>query len=202
MRKVSIVDYGIGNIRSVLNAYNYLDYNVALLNKPADIAHAEYLVLPGVGNFGAVVRRLQREDFFEPIAEFIGEGKPFLGICVGMQVLFKDSQESPGVPGFGILKGSLSHFSTLIPKSITPSIGNFNLNWSAGTIHALERAYFVHNYFVHDYSDEELLATYEWNGFSVPAAFAAASGAVVGVQFHPEKSGAQGLQFLDSLAKR
>lgn len=200
MRKVSIVDYGIGNIRSVLNAYSYLGYNVSLLDKPAEIRHAEYLVLPGVGNFGAVVERLQRKEFFDPIASYVSDSKPFLGICVGMQVLFEDSSESPGVSGFGFFKGSLSHFLELSPRTISPSIGNFDLNWSADTGQTLERAYFVHNYFVSDYSDSELLATYEWNGFSVPAAFRL--GGVVGVQFHPEKSGTQGLHFLDSLAKR
>ena len=117
-----------------------------------------------------------------------------------MQILFEGSSEAPGSRGFGFFKGSLSHLRTLGIEAVTPSIGHNALNWRPDSWCTLQKGYFVHNYFVSEFMEPEMLATYSWGSVQIPAAFG--RGNVAGVQFHPEKSGPEGLRFLDCLVKR
>ena len=198
-KSVYVIDHGIGNIRSVTNALDYLGLSVRLVKADAVLEDSDVLILPGVGNFGAVMAALDDQDLHNPISEYLANNLPFIGICVGMQVLFEDSSEEPYAKGFNFFQGNLKHLSALGSNQVTPSIGWKKLNY--GESHPqklmLEQAYFVHNYFVDGVEESDLISTYSWDGHSIPAHVA--KGNVHGVQFHPEKSRHDGLEFLDSL---
>ncbi len=192
---LALIDYGSGNIHSVINALRHEGADVTLISDPARLAEADAIVLPGVGAFGDCVRGLQSRGLWEPLAAWLAADRPFLGICVGYQMLFEESEESPGVRGFGFFGGKVRRFTT--PGLKVPQIGWNQLDL---TPHPLWRGlpahphvYFVHSYYPDptDPSDTIARATYG------PAfAAAAAHGRVAGVQFHPEKSQAVGLGIL------
>jgi len=198
-KSVSVIDHGIGNIRSVTNALDYLGLSVRLVKANDVLENSDVLILPGVGNFGAVMAALDEQELHHPISEYLANNLPFIGICVGMQVLFEDSSEEPYAKGFNFFEGNLKHLSVLGSDQVTPSIGWKKLNYveSHPRNLMLEQAYFVHNYFVDGVSESDLVSTYVWAGHGIPAHVA--RGNVHGVQFHPEKSRHDGLKFLDSL---
>lgn len=196
-KRVSVIDHGVGNLQSVLNALSFLGYKVDLARSEADIIESKTIILPGVGNFGGVMKALDEIGVVASLKHHIAENKPFLGICVGMQVLYSSSDESPGINGLGLLEGRLMRLSTLQNSAITPSIGWHQLERESDDAPDLREAYFVHNYFAQEVSQDELLSTYSWNGHKIPAHVGV--GRVQGVQFHPEKSRIQGLMFMDEL---
>jgi imidazole glycerol phosphate synthase glutamine amidotransferase subunit len=200
--KVGLIDHGIGNTRSVYNALVKVGMNVTLVQDWAQAEGQQVLVLPGVGNFGGVVDALIEQGLFEPLREYLNANKPFIGICVGMQLLFQGSTEAPDRPGFRLLKGNLLHLSELDSTRIVPSIGWKNLyRPGAEQKHSSPSlAYFVHSFFVSDYEPVDLVSVYDWHGHGIPAHFA--KGKVHGVQFHPEKSRADGVQFLADLIEK
>lgn len=193
---IAVVDHGIGNIRSVKNALDYLGFESFLANSSDQILDSDVVLLPGVGNFGSVMNALDDRGLTEVLQGYLAAERPLVGICVGMQVLLEGSSESPDVPGFGFFKGSLQHLSSLDPSQVTPSIGWKTLNYrdSGKYSSVLKEAYFVHSYFASCVPMENIVSTYQWNGQSIPAHVAL--GKVHGVQFHPEKSRLEGLQFL------
>ncbi len=107
---ITLLDYGAGNIRSVRNAIRKFGIEVKDVKKPADILTADKLIFPGVGSFGLVMSRLAEMGYIEPLIKRIGEDKPFLGICVALQTLYEGSEESPGIPGLGIIPGLIKRF--------------------------------------------------------------------------------------------
>ncbi len=107
---ITLLDYGAGNVRSVRNAIRKLGFEVKDATCPEDIRQAEKLVFPGVGSFGSAMERLQRMGYVEPLLAHIRGGKPFLGICLGLQTLYEGSEETPGVAGLGIIPGQISRF--------------------------------------------------------------------------------------------
>jgi len=197
--KVGLLDHGIGNIRSVYNALVKVGVNVTLVQNWAQAEGQQVLILPGVGNFGGVVDALNNQELFEPLREYLNANKPFIGICVGMQLLFEGSTEAPDRGGFGLLKGKLHHLSKLDSTKIVPSIGWKNLHRPGAqqSSSSLSLAYFVHSYFVSDCKPEDLVSVYDWHGHEIPAHVS--KGNVHGVQFHPEKSRSDGVHFLGDL---
>src|SRR5258708_1844855 len=194
---LALIDYGSGNIHSVINAVRHEGAGVELISDPARLADADAIVLPGVGAFGDCVRGLQTRGLWEPIAAWLAADKPFLGICVGYQMLFEDSEESPGVRGFGFFPGKVKRFTT--PGLKVPQIGWNQLDLPTPR-HPLWRGlptqphvYFVHSYFP-DCTDSAAITARATYGEIFAAA--AARGRVAGVQFHPEKSQAVGLGIL------
>jgi glutamine amidotransferase len=192
---LALIDYGSGNIHSVINALRHEGAGVELISDPARLAEADAVVLPGVGDFGDCVRGLQSRGLWDPIAAWLAADKPFLGICVGYQMLFEESEESPGVRGFGFFAGKVKRFTT--PGLKVPQIGWNQLDL---TPHSLWRGlptrpnvYFVHSYFPSAAAPAVVTAR---STYGEPFAAAAARGRVAGVQFHPEKSQAVGLGIL------
>ena len=192
---LALIDYGSGNIHSVINALRRERADVELTSDPSRLAEADGVVLPGVGAFGDCVQGLQSRGLWEPLAEWLAADKPFLGICVGYQMLFDESEESPGVRGFGFFPGKVQRFGT--PGLKVPQIGWNQLDLRP---HSLWRGlppqphvYFVHSYFPapREKADVTAYATY-----GETFAASAARGRVAGVQFHPEKSQEVGLGIL------
>src|SRR4051812_7877834 len=148
---LALIDYGSGNIRSVQNALQHEGGDVALVSKPEELVHAEAVVLPGVGAFGDCVHGLQSRGLWDSMLDWMRSGRPFLGICVGYQLLFEGSEESPGVRGFGFFEGTVKRFST--PGLKVPQIG-WNELEATSSGHTLwqdlpphPHVYFVHSYF-------------------------------------------------------
>ena len=109
---ITLLDYGAGNVRSVINAIEYLGETVRVCTCGEDILAAEKLVFPGVGAFGRMMEILESKNFVSPLQQYLRSGRPFLGICLGMQALFDGSEEAPGISGLGFLKGTVKRFQT------------------------------------------------------------------------------------------
>jgi len=189
---IAIVDYGAGNLVSVRKALDWLGQDCLITSDPTRIADAAKIVLPGVGHFASTAA-LSRSGLQAAIANAIGRGVPFLGICVGMQWMFERSQESPETPGLGLLPGECERF----PASVkSPHVGwnQLEVAASARLFRGLPQSSYV--YFTHSYRVpvvETTTANCEYGGrFSA----AVERDHVFGVQFHPEKSGEVGLALL------
>lgn len=195
---IAIIDYGVGNLFSLTCSLNSIGAETVITSDPQAIRKADKLLLPGVGAFEDAIAKLRASGLDQIIAREVKNGKPILGICLGMQMLFEKSYEYGVHEGLGLLKGSVVPMAGKIPETLKiPHIG-----WNALSIkkeHKLLRyikdgdfVYFVHSYYATD-CEESLLATAEY-GAEITAAVALDN--VMGCQFHPEKSGNVGLSIL------
>lgn len=200
---ISIVDYGMGNLRSVEKGFTSQGIEVRVTEDPGDIEGSSGLVLPGVGAFGDCVRNLRERSMTGPIKDFIESGRPFLGICLGFQVLFESSEEASGEEGLGIFRGKVMRFRVGKKRLKVPHMGWNRVSAPEGTrilegIPQQSWFYFVHSY--HVVSDEPaadvLLSDY---GGSFEAGVI--SGNLSAFQFHPEKSSDYGLMILRNFSK-
>ena len=196
---IALIDYGSGNLRSVFNALIAQGADVEIIATPERLSLAEAVVLPGVGAFGDCVQQIRQRGFWEPLQEWIAADRPFLGICVGYQVLFEGSEESPGELGMGVFKGQVRKFAT--PSLKVPQIGWNSLDLTH-TEHPLWRGlptdpyvYFVHSYYPEVTEETPVIAR---STYGETFAAAASRGRVSGVQFHPEKSQSMGLRILSN----
>ena len=191
----ALIDYGSGNVRSVFNALTSLGADVRLTADVGEISRAEKIVLPGVGAFGDCVRGLKERGLWEPMQACLASSRPFLGICVGYQMLFEQSEESPGVRGFGFFAGKVKRFAT--PGLKIPQIGWNTLDLAPHALWAglptQPHVYFVHSYYCEPTDSTTVIARAT---YGETFAAAAARGSVAGVQFHPEKSQTVGLGIL------
>jgi len=196
---IAIVDYGMGNLRSVSKAFQSQEFPVVVTRNPDDISNATGLVLPGVGAFGDCVKNLKEYGLIDPILDFIDSGKPFLGICLGLQVLFEESEEAPGVKGLGLIKGKVVRFPDFKEQGLkVPHMG-----WNQVTIRKnvpiLEGVqddswfYFVHSYYPSP-KDDGVSAVKTFYGFEFTAAVQKDN--IFACQFHPEKSSDLGLKMI------
>ena len=196
--KIAIVDYGMGNLYSVDKAFARLGAAAAVTSDALTIRQADKIVLPGVGAFGDCMRNLEEYGLAEVIREVVSAGKPFLGICLGMQLLFEGSEEDPGVPGLGILSGMVRRIDA--PGMKVPQIGWNNLALAGNSplfagLPDPAYVYFVHSYHAVPADPRVVTATAEYGG-RVTAAVGRDN--VQAVQFHPEKSGMVGLKILEN----
>jgi glutamine amidotransferase len=204
-QSVVIVDYGVGNVFSVLNALKLVGVNPALSSDPLVVSNADRLILPGVGSFSEVMRNLSSSGLDESIATFINMDRPFLGICVGMQVLMTASNEFGHHKGLGYFNGTVDRIPETSDTGVdvkVPHIGwsrlkqeNFDHDYHA-RYGSLDGSYF---YFVHSFKcnpdgSENLIATVDDHPASICAVLGRSN--ILGVQFHPERSGPDGLRFL------
>lgn len=197
---IAIVDYGIGNLRSAQKAFEVLGVEAQLTDDPDIIARAGGVVLPGVGNFGKCMNALTERGLDTPCLDAIERGQPFMGICVGLQMLFTSSEEAPDVKGLGVFDSEVR----LLPEDVVvPHMGWNQCSGVAGDsemfagLGADPWMYFVHSFASTDV-DEPWVAASVWHGVDVVAAVERDN--VWGSQFHPEKSSNLGLQILANFA--
>jgi len=197
---IAILDYGIGNLASVQKAFAKVGAEAKVTSSPDEIEGAKRLVLPGVGAFGKAVEHLTDHGLEEPVRKAIAEGKPFLGICLGMQLLFESSEEAPGVKGLGLFKGNVKRFEgvTKVPQIGWNEVRQARSSPLFASIPESAFFYFVHSYYVVPQDRASILALADYGG---EYAAAVGKGNVWGVQFHPEKSQAWGLALLKNFAE-
>jgi glutamine amidotransferase/cyclase len=198
---ITFLDYGAGNVRSVINAIESLGETVKVVKSGSDIIHAERLIFPGVGAFGNMMSILHEKGYFEPLKAYLSEDKPFLGICLGLQALFDNSEEALDVSGLGIFSGSVKRFS--IDFSV-PHIGwnGINVKKASYLFNELsgdEKVYFVHSYHVSP-DDKDLILTTTDYGYEFTSSIQ--KGNIAATQFHPEKSGETGLKILKNFLEQ
>ncbi len=199
---IAIIDYGAGNLMSVKKAFDFLGEACKITNDVKEIEMADRVVLPGVGSFGAAMRLFNERGLVPAVKEAAGGKKPFLGICLGLQLLFEGSEESSGVKGISVFKGQIS----AIPKETglkVPHIGwnSVSLKQTDGIFKDIPDEsyfYFVHSFYLHGAEESTLAATTE---YGVKIECAVQRGLTAATQFHPEKSGEVGLQVLRNFAK-
>lgn len=186
---IAIVDYGAGNLTSVSNAFQYLGVQAELTRDPAVIGDAERVVFPGVGAAKSAMMNLEKMKLISPIKAAAASGRPFLGICLGMQILFDHSEEDGGVDTLGIFRGSVRRFPSIEGVKV-PEIGWNQVNLLGDG--SAKEYYFVHSY----YADlcEDTVGVSEYAGVEFTAMVR--RGRLWACQFHPEKSGRIGLELI------
>ena len=198
---IAIVDYGVGNIFSLVSSFSAVGQEITLTGDPEIIASADRVVLPGVGAFEDAARKLRETGLGEVVKEQAAAGKPLIGICLGMQLLFDESLEFGRHEGLGLIKGRVVPMEPVVPKGYkVPQIGWNALHFPKdkpksrlfSRINEGDHVYFVHSYYGSE-CDDSVIATTEY-GPELTAAVAKDN--VYGVQFHPEKSGDVGLDIL------
>ncbi len=203
MNRIGIIDYGMGNLGSVKNACRYLDVNAAVVASPAEMDACDALILPGVGAFGDCMDHLREHDFIQPIRDWIAADRPFLGICLGLQVLFSESEESSRAKGLGVIPGVIRKFR-LPPEYKVPQIGWSRVREKAAAcplfagIPDESYFYFVHSYYA-DAAEKEYASGV--TRYGIEYASAIWRGRLTAVQFHPEKSQKVGLRMLRNFAE-
>ncbi len=197
---IAIVDYGAGNLRSVFNAISRLGYQPKITSTPDDVLAARAVILPGVGAAADTVASLKRLGLARPLRQFIAEGRPFLGICIGLQVLFTGTEEGGWHRCLGIINGTV--------QKLPPGLKIPHMGWNqvrqkvahpffAG-VPDNANFYFVHSYYA-DPNDASLVAGETDYGITIPSVVA--RGNLIATQFHPEKSGDIGLRLYDNFIK-
>lgn len=198
---ITLLDYGAGNVRSVINAVEKLGERIVVAKTGQDILDAGKLLFPGVGSFGSMMRILRQKRFVDPLVDYLDSGRPFFGICLGMQALFEASEEAPDEKGLGILPGRVVRFEV---DMAVPHIGwnGIRVNQPTDLFYGLagdEKFYFVHAYHVVADDPAVALTTTDY-GYAFVSAIQ--KGNIQGTQFHPEKSGASGLTLLENFIRQ
>lgn len=199
---VAIINYGAGNLRSVQKAFEYIGQEALITDKPEEISAASHVVLPGVGSFGSCMDSIRKSNLEDCIKEVINRGTPFLGICLGLQLLFEASDEDPDATGLGILKGRC----VKIPSSDgikIPHIGWNSLTFPKESplfsgIEDNAFVYFVHSYYMQPEDNSVVSAVCNYSA-DLPVALS--RGNLHATQFHPEKSGSVGLKILKNFVE-
>lgn len=201
---IAIIDYGVGNLFSLASSFSAIGVEAVVTADPAVIRAADRLILPGVGAFEDAARKLRESGMADLVKEEAARGKPIMGICLGMQMLFEKSFEYGEHEGLGLIKGAVRPIADVIPKGLKiPHIGWNALHFTRS--HPLFKylkegdfVYFVHSFYAAD-CDEAVIATSE---YGAPLTAAVADGNVMGCQFHPEKSGEVGMRILRAFCEK
>ena len=200
---IAVIDYGVGNLFSLLSSLNYVGLNTKLTNDIEEIKNAKGIILPGVGAFRDAIGNLEKYGLKETLISEAKKGKPFLGICLGMQMLFEKSYEYGEYEGLGLINGTVEEIKKYIPENFDLKIPH--MGWNSLIINERfkddkilkdvdnnEYVYYVHSYFAK--TDTKNIVTYSEYGTKIPGIVKNEN--VYGMQFHPEKSGDTGLKLL------
>lgn len=207
---IIVIDYGMGNLHSVRKALEVAGARVKVSSGPADIEKAEKIVFPGVGAFGEAMKELGRRKLAGPIKDSISAGKPFLGLCLGLQLLFEKSEEAPGIKGLGVLKGDVRRFrwASCVGRRACERLKVPHMGWNVikrSTQYAVRNTqllkdvpngsymYFVHSYYAVPADKKDILVTTDY-GMDFTSGVARDN--IYALQFHPEKSQEMGLRIL------
>lgn len=201
MTDLAIIDYGVGNLRSVERAFAATGNQAVVTDDPSVLRRAKGLVLPGVGAFAACMKALSARGFDDLVRERVNRGTPLLGICVGMQLLFDESEEFGNAAGLGLIRGRVKRFPVeeLVPQVGWNQIRKRNFHPILSRIEDDAFVYFVHSYYC-DAGDPAIVVGETDYGLTYPSVIG--RGDLCGVQFHPEKSQSAGLQMLSNFAHR
>ena len=209
MKKISIIDYGCGNILNLIRAIKFLGYDAEATHDKKNIMNSNHLILPGVGAFGSAIKQLNKYDLNETILEYVKLNKPLLGICLGMQILLKTSYEFGIHKGLGLIDGKVIKISNKKNKEIKiPHMGwneihpNNKSKWDSKILNdALmgKNFYFTHSFIALTKNPNSTVAICNYSGISIPAVLSSAN--IFGCQFHPEKSGDNGLIVLKNFCE-
>ena len=200
---IGVIDYGAGNLRSVCNSLKKLSVNSTLISSPEDIKDISSIIFPGVGSFGDSSEQLKKQRLFDPIKSWLKDDRPFLGICIGFQMLFEKSDESPNSDGFGIIPGKVVRF----PEGNSLKVPH--MGWNEIKVRNSRDPIWkgiktsTHFYFVHSYYPEPLESNSVSSITSYGLEFASSvrCGNIFGTQFHPEKSQTAGLKLISNFLK-
>lgn len=197
---IGIINYKMGNLQSLVNSLDYLNIPNRVIDSPDNIINCDKLILPGVGAFGLAMQQLNSLGFIKPINDYIETEKPILGICLGMQLLLKTSEEHGNHRGLGLIDGHVLSFRNKIKDLPVPHVGWNNIHKKNNSIifnniEDNEDFYFVHSFYCDLSNNDEIIAETDY-GFSFTSAFEKRN--IFGCQFHPEKSQRAGLAILEN----
>ena len=200
---IAIIDYGAGNIQSVYKALKFIGADCKVTSDKDEILNADGAILPGVGSFGDAMDTMTKRGIKDTIIEYTKSGKPFLGICLGLQLLFPESEETPGVKGLDIFKGSITKIPNQNRTLKIPHMGwnNISIKQKNGIFKDIEGepyVYFVHSFYLKA-QDKDIVAATTQYGVEIDAAVQ--KGNIIATQFHPEKSGEVGLKMLKNFVE-
>lgn len=202
MTSVAIIDYGVGNLRSVEKAFSAVGVDAVITGDRERLLSAERLVLPGVGAFGTCMSEFERHGLKELVIDRVEHGTPLLGICVGMQMLFEESAEFGKTKGLGLLKGQVNRFddgNLVVPHVGWNQVGKTSTSPLLNDVSENSFFYFVHSYYCEPADKDAIVGETE---YGVTFASVVAKKNIYGVQFHPEKSQNAGLQLLKNFANQ
>ena len=202
-KKVVIVDYQLGNLFSVQQACLHLGYDAVVTSDPSVLMDADYAILPGVGAFGDAMSNMHKLDLVEPLKDFIASGKPFMGVCLGLQLLFTESEEFGSTKGMNLIEGVVKKFSPKNTEGGTLKVPQIAWNqihavshndWAKTPLRICKEGdfmYFVHSYYVQPDSKDVVLSSTEYGGY--PYCSSIIKDNIFACQFHPEKSSSEGV---------
>ena len=200
---IAIIDYGAGNIQSVYKALKFIGADCKVTSDKDEILNADGAILPGVGSFGDAMDTMTKRGIKDTIIEYTKSCKPFLGICLGLQLLFPESEETPGVKGLDIFKGTITKIPNQNRTLKIPHMGwnNISIKQKNGIFKGIEGkpyVYFVHSFYLKA-QDKDIVAATTQYGVEIDAAVQ--KGNIIATQFHPEKSGEVGLKMLKNFVE-
>ena len=200
---IAIIDYGAGNIQSVYKALKFIGADCKVTSDKDEILNADGALLPGVGSFGDAMDTMTKRGIKDTIIEYTKSGKPFLGICLGLQLLFPESEETPGVKGLDIFKGTITKIPNQNRTLKIPHMGwnNISIKQKNGIFKDIEGepyVYFVHSFYLKA-QDKDIVAATTQYGVEIDSAVQ--KGNIIATQFHPEKSGEVGLKMLKNFVE-
>lgn len=200
---IAIIDYSAGNIQSVYKALKFIGADCKVTSDKDEILNADGAILPGVGSFGDAMDTMTKRGIKDTIIEYTKSGKPFLGICLGLQLLFPESEETPGVKGLDIFKGTITKIPNQNRTLKIPHMGwnNISIKQKNGIFKDIEGepyVYFVHSFYLKA-QDKDIVAATTQYGVEIDAAVQ--KGNIIATQFHPEKSGEVGLKMLKNFVE-